>query len=137
MRPLHGSLVLDFSTLLPGPLATLMLAEAGAEVVKIERPFQGDEMRSYRPRWGRDSVNFAMLNRGKKSVAIDLKDPAERARMTPLLRRADVILEQFRPGVMARLGVDLYSVRETKEGGQFLSGAGYGENRPQTEGGAH
>src|SRR3954451_4555490 len=85
IQPLHGLLVLDFSTLLPGPLATLMLAEAGAEVVKIERRFQGDEMRSYRPRWGRDSVNFAMLNRGKKSVAIDLKDPAERARMTPLL----------------------------------------------------
>ena len=63
MRPLDGCLVLDFSTLLPGPLATLILAEAGAEVVKVERP-GGDEMRAWTPKWGRQSLNFALLNRG-------------------------------------------------------------------------
>ena len=72
--PLTGVRVLDFSTLLPGPLATLLLAEAGAEVIKIERPGRGDEMRSYTPKFGADSVNFALLNRGKRSIAIDLKD---------------------------------------------------------------
>src|SRR3546814_20415315 len=74
MRPLEGLLVLDFSTLLPGPMASLMLAEAGARVVKIERPGRGDEMRSYEPQLGEDSVNFVLLNRGKQSIAIDLKD---------------------------------------------------------------
>ena len=69
MQPLAGIRVLDFSTLLPGPLATLLLAEAGAEVIKIERPGTGDEMRSYTPKFGADSVNFAMLNRGKRSIA--------------------------------------------------------------------
>src|ERR1700733_2465800 len=100
MLPLSGLKVLDFSTLLPGPMATLLLAEAGADVVKIERPRTGEDMRHYAPRWGDGSVNFALLNRGKKSVALDLKDPAQRAELDPLLARADIIVEQFRPGVM-------------------------------------
>ena len=68
MQPLSGVVVLDFSTTLPGPLATLMLAEAGADVTKIE-PLAGDSMRGYWPQWGADSAIFAMLNRGKKSLA--------------------------------------------------------------------
>jgi len=103
MRPLEGTLVLDFSTLLPGPLATLILAEAGAEVIKIERP-GGDEMRAWQPRWGSQSVYFALLNRGKKSVVIDLKNAEHHEKLKPLMARADVLVEQFRPGVMARLG---------------------------------
>jgi crotonobetainyl-CoA:carnitine CoA-transferase CaiB-like acyl-CoA transferase len=78
MRPLEGVFVLDFSTLLPGPLATLLLAEAGAEVVKVEPPGRGEEMRGHAPKWGRDSASFALLNRGKRSIALDLKDAAER-----------------------------------------------------------
>src|SRR5438045_3100845 len=105
MAPLKGIRVLDFSTLLPGPLATLLLAEAGAEVIKIERPGRGDEMRSYEPKFGTDSVNFAMLNRGKRSIALDLKDKAALAKLKPLLETADVVVEQFRPGVMDRLGL--------------------------------
>ena len=77
-RPLQGIKVVDFSTLLPGPLCTLLLAEAGAEVIKVERPGGGDEMRSYTPRVGADSVNFALLNRGKRSVSIDLKREKEK-----------------------------------------------------------
>ena len=83
--PLAGIRVLDFSTLLPGPLATLMLAEAGAEVIKIERP-DGEDMRRFQPKWGEESVSFALLNRGKKSVAADLKDP-EGARPHPRARQ--------------------------------------------------
>jgi len=71
-QPLDGVRVLDFSTLLPGPMCSLLLADAGAEVVKIERPGSGDEMRSYVPKIGTDSVNFAMLNRGKRSITIHL-----------------------------------------------------------------
>src|SRR5579862_3944663 len=102
-RPLHNLLVLDFSTLLPGPLASLILAETGARVVKIERPQRGDEMRSYVPRLGEDSANFALLNRGKESLAIDLKGEGAFERLRPLIERADVLIEQFRPGVMERL----------------------------------
>ena len=72
MQPLSGLLVLDFSTLLPGPLASLMLAEAGAEVIKIERP-GGEEMRSFAPMWEGESAAFGLLNRGKKVVTLDLK----------------------------------------------------------------
>ena len=137
MRPLDGILVLDFSTLLPGPMATLLLAEAGAEVVKIERPGTGEDMRAYAPRWGADSVNFAMLNRGKKSVALDLKDPAQRARLDPLVERADVIVEQFRPGVMARLGLDYDSVARVNPRIVYCSITGYGQNGPKRDVAGH
>src|SRR4029077_5317124 len=100
-QPLSGVLVLDFTTLLPGPLATLMLAEAGAEVIKIERP-GGEDMRAMPPVRDGEAVVFAMLNRGKKSVVIDLKKESDRNALLPLLRKADVLVEQFRPGVMDR-----------------------------------
>ena len=77
MQPLSGLLVLDFTTLLPGPLATLLLAEAGAEVIKIERP-GGEDMRHYEPRFDGESAMFALLNRGKKSLVLDLKSDADR-----------------------------------------------------------
>ena len=126
MRPLEGLSVLDFSTLLPGPLATLLLAEAGAEVVKIEPP-RGEEMRGRAPKWGRDSAGFALLNRGKRSVALDLKNTDERARLQPLVKRADVIVEQFRPGVMARLGLDYDSVTKLNPTVVYCSISGYGQ----------
>src|SRR3989304_2469293 len=105
MRPLAGIRVLDFSTLLPGPLATLLLAEAGAAVIKIGRPGAGGGMRGSGPKFGDDSVNFALLNRGKRSIAIDLKQPGAVERLMPLVKSADVIVEQVRPGGMDRLGV--------------------------------
>ena len=85
MRPLQDICVLDFSTLLPGPFATLMLAEAGAKVIKIERPGSGDEMRSYEPKVGGDSTNFHLLNAGKGSIAIDLKAKDAFDRLRPLI----------------------------------------------------
>lgn len=137
MRPLAGLLVLDFSTLLPGPMATLLLAEAGAEVVKIERPGHGDEMRDYEPRWGADSVNFALLNRGKKSIALDLKNSADRAKLAPLLARADILVEQFRPGVMARLGLDYESVANANPRIIYCSITGYGQDGPRRDVAGH
>ncbi|HEY2754551.1 MAG TPA: CaiB/BaiF CoA-transferase family protein [Pseudolabrys sp.] len=137
MRPLEGVLVLDFSTLLPGPMATLLLAEAGAEVVKIERPGGGEDMRHYVPRWGGDSVNFALLNRGKKSVALDLKDSAQCAKLDPLLARADVIVEQFRPGVMARLGLDYECVARINPRIVYCSISGYGQSGPKRDAAGH
>lgn len=130
MRPLRDILVLEFSSLLPGPLATLLLAEAGAEVIKIERPGIGDEMRGFRPRWGANSANFALLNRGKKSVVLDLKTEAGRAKLAPLLARADVLVEQFRPGVMARLGLDYGAVSARNPRIVYCSITGYGQTGP-------
>jgi crotonobetainyl-CoA:carnitine CoA-transferase CaiB-like acyl-CoA transferase len=137
VSPLDDVLVLDFSTLLPGPLAGLLLAEAGAEVVKIERPGMGDEMRTYSPRFATTSVNFALLNRGKRSIALDLKDPADRAQLAPLLARADVIIEQFRPGVAARLGIDAASVRAVNPRAVHCSISGYGQDGPYRDRAGH
>lgn len=135
--PLAGIRVLDFSTLLPGPLATLLLAEAGAEVIKIERPGRGDEMRSYRPRFGDDSVNFALLNRGKRSIAIDLKAPGAVESLHPLLRAADVLVEQFRPGVMDRLGLGYDALRAINPRLIYCAITGWGQSGPKADIAAH
>src|SRR5687767_13302160 len=137
MQPLQGIRVLDFSTLLPGPLATLILAEAGAEVIKIERPGRGDEMRSYVPKLGEDSVNFALLNRGKRSIAIDLKAPDALERLTPLLKSADVVVEQFRPGVMDRLGLGYDALTAINPRIVYCAITGYGQSGPRAQVAAH
>jgi alpha-methylacyl-CoA racemase len=137
MAPLTGIEVLDFSTLLPGPLATLLMVEAGATVTKIERPGMGDEMRTYEPRLGTTSVNFALLNRGKRSLAVDLKAPDAHARLRPLLERADVLVEQFRPGVMARLGLGYDDVAAINPGIVYCSITGYGQEGPRAGTAAH
>lgn len=137
MQPLSGLLVLDFSTLLPGPMATLILAEAGAEVVKIERPGPGDEMRGYVPRLGADSTNFVLLNRGKRSVTLDLKTQEDQARLRPLLARADVLVEQFRPGVMARLGLGYEAVAAINPRIVYCSISGYGQTGPKRDRAGH
>jgi len=136
-RPLTDIRVLDFSTLLPGPMATLLLAEAGAEVIKIERPGSGEDMRHYAPRWGRDGVNFALLNRGKKSLALDLKSDADRARLLPLIERCDVIVEQFRPGVMERLGLGYEAVAKLNPRVIYCSITGYGQAGPKRDVAGH
>jgi crotonobetainyl-CoA:carnitine CoA-transferase CaiB-like acyl-CoA transferase len=135
--PLSDVRVLDFSTLLPGPLATLLLAEAGADVIKIERPGRGDEMRSYQPKFGADSVNFALLNRGKRSIAIDLKDPAAVEKLKPLLESADVVVEQFRPGVMDRLGLGYDALSKLNARIIYCAITGYGQHGPRADVAAH
>ena len=109
---LEGIKVIDFSTLLPGPLASLFLSETGAEVIKIEKPDVGDEIRLSNPQWGEQSVSFSLLNRGKKSLSLDLKDPKNLKILIPILKEADIIIEQFRPGVMKRLGLDYENINK-------------------------
>lgn len=132
MQPLSDVLVLDFSTLLPGPLASLLLAEAGADVVKVERSGTGEDMRAFEPAWGRDGVNFALLNRGKASLALDLKNEADRNRLAPLVARADVVIEQFRPGVMTRLGLGYADVAAVNPRIVYCSITGYGQTGPKS-----
>ena len=131
MQPLAGIWVLDFSTLLPGPLATLLLAEAGAEVIKIERPGLGRRDARYQPRFGDASVNFALLNRGKRSVAIDLKAPDAIDRLRPLIDSADVVVEQFRPGVMDRLGLGWERCSAINPRLIYCAITGYGQTGPR------
>jgi crotonobetainyl-CoA:carnitine CoA-transferase CaiB-like acyl-CoA transferase len=130
MQPLTGLLVLDFTTLLPGPLATLMLAEAGAEVIKIERP-GGEDMRARAGHAVADGTVFAMLNRGKKSLEMDLKKESDRKRLAPLLEKADVIVEQFRPGVMERLNLGFEQVKTINPRIVYCSISGYGQQGPR------
>ncbi len=136
MQPLKGIKVLDFSTLLPGPMCTLMLAEAGADVIKIERS-AGDEMRAYTPKFGCDSVNFALLNRGKKSIVADLKSPEIIEQIKSLVREADVVVEQFRPGVMDRLGLGYTALSTINPQLIYCSITGYGQSGPYSQIAAH
>ena len=130
MQPLSDLLVLDFSTLLPGPLASLFLAEAGARIVRIERP-EGEDMRRFPPRFGETSAPFAALNRGKTSLAIDLKAPEAVERLRPLIEKADILIEQFRPGVMARLGFGPEAMRAINPRLIYCSISGYGQEGPR------
>jgi len=136
MQPLAGLLVVDFTTLLPGPLATLMLAEAGAEVIKIEQP-GGENARYFPPMIDGESAAFLMLNRGKKSMALDLKTEGDRAKLTPLIKRADILVEQFRPGVMARLGLGYDEMRALNPRLIYCSISGYGQSGPRVHEAGH
>ena len=129
---LEGIKVIDFSTLLPGPLASLFLSETGAEVIKIEKPGVGDEIRLSNPQWGEQSVSFSLLNRGKKSLSLDLKDPNNLKILIPILKEADIIIEQFRPGVMKRLGLDYESVKKINQDIIYVSITGYGQYGPKS-----
>jgi crotonobetainyl-CoA:carnitine CoA-transferase CaiB-like acyl-CoA transferase len=135
-QPLSGVLVLDFTTLLPGPLATLMLAEAGAEVIKIERP-GGEEARRGSPPFDGIASGFALLNRGKQGLVLDLKEASDRDRLMPLIARADVLVEQFRPGVMDRLGLGYEAVRKINPRLVYCSITGYGQDGPRAQEAGH
>lgn len=133
---LEGVRVLDFTTLLPGPLATLVLAEAGADVIKIERP-GGDPTRHSPPFVDGESVPFAMLNRGKRSIEIDLKKPGAASRILELAEGADVVIEQFRPGVMDRLGVGYEAMRQANPKCIYCAISGYGQRGQRADVAGH
>jgi alpha-methylacyl-CoA racemase len=137
MSPLQDICVLDFSTLLPGPFATLMLAEAGARVIKIERPGKGDEMRSYEPKLGDNSTNFHLLNAGKRSITIDLKSKDAFERLRSLIAYADVVVEQFRPGVMDRLGFGYQALRAVNPRLIYCAISSWGQTGSKAQSAAH
>jgi crotonobetainyl-CoA:carnitine CoA-transferase CaiB-like acyl-CoA transferase len=136
VQPLAGLTVVDFTTLLPGPLATLMLAEAGARVIKIERP-GGEDMRHFPPRFDGEGAAFALLNRGKESLALDLKSDGDRATLAALLADADILIEQFRPGVMDRLGLGYETLRAAHPRLIYCSISGYGQSGPRADEAGH
>lgn len=123
--PLAGVRVLDFSELLPGPFLTQSLVELGADVLKVERPPHGDNVRRVGP------ALFGVVNRGKRSLLADLKDPAQRDAVAALADDADVLVEGYRPGVMARLGLDHATLSVRNPRLIVLSLSGYGSDGPR------
>ena len=116
--PLDGVVVADFSRVLAGPLATMMLGDMGAEVIKIERPGLGDDTRSWGPPFGEDgsATYYLSVNRNKRSVALDLSDEEQRWKARALALSADVVVENFRAGTMERFGLDYESLRDDNPG---------------------
>jgi crotonobetainyl-CoA:carnitine CoA-transferase CaiB-like acyl-CoA transferase len=128
LRPLDGITILDLTRLLPGNAATLMLANFGADVIKIEEPRTGDYGRSMAPMLDGEGAVFQLMNRGKRSVALDLKQEAGKEALLDLAARADVLMESFRPGVMARLGLPYESLRARNERLIYVAITGYGQH---------
>ena len=129
-RPLAGIRVLDLTRLLPGPVATMHLADLGAEVIKIEDTGAGDYARTMGPVRAEVSQFFVAVNRGKQFLRLDLKDAARRARLLDLVATADVLVESFRPGVMERLGLGWQVLRERNPKLVMCAISGYGKDGP-------
>jgi crotonobetainyl-CoA:carnitine CoA-transferase CaiB-like acyl-CoA transferase len=132
MTPLDGLTVLDFSRVLAGPYCTMQLGDLGARVIKIEQPGRGDDTRAWGPPFvGRESAYFLSVNRNKESLALDLKHPAAPAIVHALLARADVLVENFRPGTMERLGIGYDATAAKYPGLVYCSISGFGQSGPR------
>ncbi|MFC9794603.1 CaiB/BaiF CoA transferase family protein [Streptomyces sp. NPDC127584] len=124
---LSGIVVADFGRVLAGPYMTMLLADLGADVIKIERPGSGDDTRAWGPPFaGGEATYFLGVNRNKRSVALDLTDPGDLATARAIVDRADVLVENFRPGTMERLGLGHETVRATNPGLVYCSVTGFG-----------
>jgi crotonobetainyl-CoA:carnitine CoA-transferase CaiB-like acyl-CoA transferase len=134
---LSGLRVIDLSLFLPGPHLTMMMADHGAEVIKVEPPGEGEPNRHIGPREDGQSVYFRNTHRGKKSVVLNLKVPAARAALLSLCDRADVFVEAFRPGVAARLGFDAATLRARNPRLVYCSIAAFGQSGPDRDLPAH
>ncbi len=129
--PLAGLRVLDLTRILAGPTCTMILGDQGAEVIKVERPGGGDDTRSWGPPFtGGESAYFLCCNRNKRSLAVDLADPDGAALVRELADRADVLVENFRPGLTARFGLDHASLRQRNPGLVHASITAYGQDGP-------
>ncbi len=134
---LAGVRILDLSRLLPGPFCTMLLGDFGADVVKVEEPHRGDYIREWQPRIGKNSGFHVVLNRNKRSLTLNLKSPAGQEIFRQLARNADVLLEGFRPGVMARLGLDYQSLCAINPRLIYGSLSGYGDHGPRFQRAGH
>jgi crotonobetainyl-CoA:carnitine CoA-transferase CaiB-like acyl-CoA transferase len=132
MSPLDGLLVVDFSRVLAGPYCTMELGDLGARVFKIEQPGRGDDTRAWGPPFvGGESAYFLSVNRNKESLALDLKHPRARPIVEALLARADVVVENFRPGTMARLGLGYAGIAARHPRIVYCSISGFGQTGPR------
>jgi crotonobetainyl-CoA:carnitine CoA-transferase CaiB-like acyl-CoA transferase len=132
MRPLDGITIVDLTRVLSGPYCTMLLADMGARVIKIEQPGKGDDTRHWGPPFlGDESAYFLSINRNKESVTLDFKQPEGRAVLDQLIARADVLVENFRPGTLARLGLDYASLAPSFSRLVYCSISGFGQTGPR------
>ena len=137
MRALENLKILDFTTLVPGPFATMMLADMGAEVLRVESPTRPDMVRGMPPFADDTSSAHAVLNRNKRSIALDLKKPEAVDIARQLVMEYDIVIEQFRPGVMARLGLDYATLAAINPRLIYCSVTGYGQTGPYRDRAGH
>jgi crotonobetainyl-CoA:carnitine CoA-transferase CaiB-like acyl-CoA transferase len=135
--PLEGLRVVDLTENLAGPFCTMILADMGADVVKVERPGVGDESRRFPPFVNGESAGYLTLHRGKRSVVLDLKDPRGREACWRLVARGDVLVEAFRPGTLDRLGLGPATLRARHPGLVVCSLSGFGQTGPYRERGGY
>jgi len=128
--PLDDLLIIDLSRVLAGPYATMVLADLGARVIKVEQPGLGDDSRRIGPFLGDQSAYFASINRGKQSIALDLKNSSDRVIFDALLAKADVLVENYRPGVMARLGLGWEVLHARHPRLIYAAASGFGQTGP-------
>ena len=131
--PLNGILVVDLTRILAGPYCTLMMAELGARVIKIETPAGGDDARHYGPFLEGRSAYFMSINRGKESIALDLKKDSDRAILDQLLAKADVVVENFRGGTMEKLGYGWESLHRKYPRLIYVAASGFGHSGPDAQ----
>lgn len=131
--PLEGTRVIDLTTNVSGPFGTLILADLGAEVIKLEKPPQGDDTRHYAPLHNGLSLSFEALNRNKKSIALDLSRVEGRDLAIELIRSADVLVENMRPGKMEQLGIGPDQLKGTVDSLIYCSISGYGKTGPMSD----
>lgn len=133
MAPLDGIIILDLTHVLAGPFATQSLQDLGARVIKVERPGTGDDTRAFPPFLQGESAYFATLNAGKQSIALDLKADGDRAIFDRLVARADVLVENYRPGVMARLGYGWEVLHDRHPRLIYAAVSGFGQTGPDAQ----
>lgn len=128
--PLHGIKVIDLTRVLAGPFCTMTLADLGAEIIKIEKPGTGDDSRAFGPHLHGESAYFMSINRGKKSLTLDLKAEKGREIFLKLVKDADVVVENFKPGVMKKLGLDYAALKKINPKLIYCASSGFGQTGP-------
>lgn len=133
MGALSDIKVLDLTRVLAGPYATMVLADLGAEIIKIEQPEKGDDSRAYGPYKNGESAYFMSLNRNKESITLNLKTPEGKEILKELVKQVDVLVENFRPGTMEKLGLGYEVLKELNPGLIYASSTGYGQTGPYSQ----
>ena len=134
MRPLEGLRVVDLTRVLSGPYCTMQLGDMGAEVIKVEQPGKGDDTRAFAPPYqGDQAAYFLSVNRNKQSITLDMKSEAGKEVLWRLIEASDILVENFRPGAMTRLGFGYEAVRQRRPALVYASISGFGQTGPQTD----
>jgi alpha-methylacyl-CoA racemase len=135
--PLEGVSIIDFTRLLPGPMATMLLADMGADVIKVEDPDSPDYVRFFEPMIGRNSAYYYALNRNKRSLAVNFLSTQGKEILTALIKKADVLIEQYRPGVMAKFGLSYEVLKTINPRLIYISITGYGQESALSQAAGH